>query len=269
MMSNIYSRKAIDRGRSVTPASSHTSLFQALLVSASLIACHASEAQTVAKDESCNLQPDPKAIQYIVGYGSLMQDESRRRTAPESGPAYPVKVTGWRRGWFARGTSVGFDATYLGIANDSDGEFNAVIYQIKDKAELTATDQRESFYCRRQLRETDYLLLTDAAPTPRGQVWIYVNSATTTATPDYPITQSYVDVFLSGCLEQGQRFQLADFAKQCINSTRDWSTFWVNDRIYPRRPFLFQPKAWQIDRLLHEEIPQYFKEIRIDSGTNH
>jgi hypothetical protein len=250
-------------------ANSYKNVLWMLVLITSLMVCQLSAAQTAAKDATCNLQPDPKAIQYIVGYGSLMQDESRRRTAPEAGPAYPVKVTGWRRGWFARGVGVGFDTTYLGIVLDREAEFNAVIYQIKDITELMATDQRESFYCRKQLQETDFTLLTDAAPIPRGQVWIYVSNPAPTVTPEYPIVQSYVDIFISGCLEQGQRFQLAEFAKQCVKTTTGWSANWVNDRIYPRRPFMFQPKASQIDRLLRDEIPEYFKEIRIESGASH
>jgi hypothetical protein len=41
---------------------------------------------------------------------------------------------------------------------------------------------------------------------------------------------------------------------------------WVNDRVYPRRPFVVQPKAFQIDSLLSRELPQYFSRIRIESG---
>lgn len=61
-----------------------------------------------------------------------------------------------------------------------------------------------------------------------------------------------------------QRYNIQGFAKQCIDTTTDWSGFWVNDRIYPRRPFLYQPKAFQIDRLLNEVIPQFFEKIKIE-----
>jgi hypothetical protein len=75
-----------------------------------------------------------------------------------------------------------------------------------------------------------------------------------------------VDIFVSGCLEQEQRFGLAAFSQQCLSTTTDWSEHWVNDRIYPRRPFAFQPKARQIDSLLSKQLPQYFSRIRIESG---
>jgi hypothetical protein len=47
----------------------------------------------------CDAPPDSSRPQYIIGYGSLMQDESRKRTSPRAGPAHPVEVRGYRRGW--------------------------------------------------------------------------------------------------------------------------------------------------------------------------
>jgi hypothetical protein len=40
----------------------------------------------------------------------------------------------------------------------------------------------------------------------------------------------------------------------------------VNDRVYPRRPFVFQPRARQIDELLERELPRYFRQIRLEPG---
>lgn len=216
---------------------------------------------------ACNAAADASQAQYIIGYGSLMQDDSRKRTAPKAGPAYPVVVKGYRRGWFAKGGSVGFDTTYLGVVEGGDSQLNAVVYQI-DEAELTATDKRESIYCRQGIPAAQVASLTAETPSPKGQIWIYVNKPEGIATPNsrYPIVQSYVDIFVSGCLEQEQRFALKGFAQQCLATTTDWSRHWVNDRIYPRRPFIHQPKAGQIDKLLSEHLPQYFSSIRIESG---
>jgi hypothetical protein len=66
-----------------------------------------------AKAENCHAQPDLAQAQYIIGYGSLMQDESRKRTSPQAGPAHPVEVLGYRRGWFAKGAPVGVSTTFL------------------------------------------------------------------------------------------------------------------------------------------------------------
>jgi hypothetical protein len=212
----------------------------------------------------CNAQPDAARPQYIVGYGSLMQDDSRRRTAPQAGPAQPVEVKGYRRGWFARSQAPGLGTTFLGVLAAADGRLNAVIYLV-EPGEVLATDRRERSYCRSAALASDIRLLERQASFPRhAQAWIYVSRPETVAAPaaDFPIVQSYVDLFVSGCLEQEQRFALAGFARECLTSTSDWSAHWINDRVYPRRPFVFQPKAFEIDDLLRTHLPGYFEQIR-------
>ena len=216
----------------------------------------------------CGPAPDPGRQQYVVGYGSLMQDESRERTSPHAGAAHPVEIAGFKRGWFARGASVGFSTTFLGVLPDRSSRLNAVIYQV-DAAELAATDGRERAYCRTDVAPEDVKPLEPGVTSvPDGQIWIYVSRPGGVARPDakYPIVQSYVDVFLTGCLEQQERYGLTGFATECIATTADWSAHWVNDRIYPRRPFVFQPRAGQIDRLLSTQLPHFFARIRIEGG---
>jgi hypothetical protein len=216
----------------------------------------------------CGVAPEPSRSQYIVGYGSLMEDESRKRTSPQAGSPHPVEIRGYRRGWFARSEAAGFSPTYLGALPDRNSHFNAVIYQV-DPDELVATDRRERSYCRASVAIADIAPLEKgAAPALDGQAWIYVSKPGSVATPTsrYPIVQSYVDIFVSGCLEQEQRFGLAGFSQQCLSTTGDWSEHWVNDRVYPRRPFVMQPKAGQIDNLLSRELSTYFSHIRIEGG---
>ena len=216
--------------------------------------------------EECHPQPASAAPQYVIGYGSLMQDESRKRTSPNAGPAQPVEVSGFRRGWFAKGAAVGFSTTYLGVVPDADSHLNAVAYRI-DLAELQATDRRETSYCRKKV-PLDHVRAKAAASigAPDAEAWIYVNTPGAVATPSaqFPIVQSYVDIFLSGCFEQEERFELQGFARECLATTADWSVHWVNDRIYPRRPFIHQPRSGQIDRLLSRELPGLFSRIRIE-----
>lgn len=209
---------------------------------------------------------DSTRPQYVVGYGSLMQDASRARTTPEAGPAHPVEVAGYRRGWFERGSPVGFSTTFLGVIPDQQGRLNAVMYEVRP-AELASTDSRERSYCRDLVEQAALTRLDPGfSPPSDAQIWIYVSRVPRAAAPsnDYPIVQSYVDVFLSGCLEQEQRFALAGFARQCIATTSDWSEHWVNDRLYPRRAFIYQPHASEIDALLSRELPRYFGRIRLE-----
>src|SRR5215813_165061 len=102
---------------------------------------------TYASDGGCGEPVDTERPQYIIGYGSLMQDESRARTSPAAGPAHPVEVEGYRRGWFTRGKTTGPGATYLGLESRLKSHINAVAYQVAP-AEVDATDKRESLYCR-------------------------------------------------------------------------------------------------------------------------
>ena len=128
-------------------------LFLACGLSASAESWRYSAARDGASPE-CGAPPDTSRPQYIVGYGSLMQDESRKRTSPQAGPAHPVEVRGFRRGWIARADTGGFGTTFLGVRPDRESSFNAVIYQV-DEVELRATDQREVSYCRESVPASD------------------------------------------------------------------------------------------------------------------
>ena len=247
-----------------------------LLAAASLVACsvnapgfRAAMAQQQAVVGECNAQPDSGRPQYIVGYGSLMQQESRQRTSPRAGPAHPIELSGYKRGWFARGRPVGFSTTYLGVVPDHRGRLNAVMYEV-DVPEVSATDAREVSYCRTAVAVSQITALEpDFSVTPDSQAWIYVSRAENVAAPSahYPIVQSYVDIFIAGCLEQEQSFALAGYSEQCVTTTLNWSEHWVNDRIFPRRPFVFQPRASQIDNLLAAHLARYFTRIRIEPPT--
>jgi hypothetical protein len=214
---------------------------------------------------NCRPAPDASLPQHVLGYGSLMQDASRQRTTPRAGPAQPVEVSGYRRGWFLHGPSVGFSTTYLGAVAAPEGSFNAVVYAV-DVEELAATDRREGSYCRALVATNALRVLGSAPRRVDGQVWIYINDPATIAapTPRFPIVQSYVDIFVSGCMEQEERFALPSFAARCIATTQGWSDHWVNDRPQPRRPFIAQPRALQIDTLLAREVPEAFAHIRIE-----
>jgi hypothetical protein len=218
--------------------------------------------------DACHPAVDRARAQFIVGYGSLMEDESRRRTSPHAGPAHPIEVAGYERGWFERGSAIGFSTTYLGVRPAIGAVMNAVVYAIEPE-ELAATDARESSYCRAAIPLASVRALDSGSPfSGAAELWIYVTDPRRIAAPDasYPIVQSYVDVFLSGCLEQEERFRLEGFARQCVASTTGWSREWVNDRIFPRRPFIHQPRAGAIDRLLASTVPREFSAIRIERG---
>jgi hypothetical protein len=232
------------------------------------VAAGALSAPARASDGGCGEPVDTERPQYIIGYGSLMQAESRVRTSPAAGPAHAVEVEGYRRGWFSRAPAAGPGSTFLGVQSEPKRHLNAVIYQVAP-AEVDATDKRESLYCRVSVAASDVRPLERGwAPERDAQLWLYQSLPGTIAAADSrnPIVQSYVDVFVSGCLEQEQRAGLKGFSQECLATTDGWSEHWVNDRIYPRRPFVHQPRALQIDSLLSKQLPHYFSRIRIESG---
>ncbi len=221
-----------------------------------------------AQGADCHPQIQDDRPQHIVGYGSLMETASKRRTAPNTGANLPVRVAGYERQWNTRGTLVGFSTTYLGVLPRDGGEMVAALYRVFDANDIRATDDREAFYCREPVGPDQVRMLDGSRAPTTGQIWIYVNKPDAVFPPDerFPIVQSYVDIFLTGCFELQAKVVVEDldFAARCIDTTRGWSSHWVNDRLYPRRPFIYQPNASKIDALLHRKLPEYFDQIRIE-----
>ena len=221
--------------------------------------------RALATPDTCHPLPEAGKPQYIVGYGSLMEETSRLRTAPNAGAALPIRVEGYRRAWIARAAYVGVGATFLGVLSDSKSRINAVLFSMFDESEIVNMDSREQGYCRAKIAANRIFMLNNSV-VPEGEFWIYVNRGTNIARPSkaLPIVQSYVDVFLSGCLQIERDHSIDGFARECVRSTHGWSKHWVNDRIYPRRPMAQQPNAKVIDKLLDTELPEYFRTMRIE-----
>jgi hypothetical protein len=220
---------------------------------------------TGVRAEGCHPEVDASKAQYVVGYGSLMQAASKRTTEPGAGENLPIRVRGFRRGWNTHGV---YPTTYLGVQHDEDASMVAALYRsFLDDGKLSA-DAREIDYCRAKVEPASVEMLDGSSVPSSGQIWIYVSRPESLAPPDaeYPIVQSYVDIFISGCLELQVRVADPDldFVEQCIRTTQGWSRYWVNDRIHPRRPFPFQPKAFEIDKRLGKWLPEIYADIRIE-----
>lgn len=202
--------------------------------------------------------------QYMVGYGSLIDEASRRRTIPDAVEAAPIVVRGYRRVWGHRMDPVGYvgATTFLTVTPDPDATVNGVVFEIPDDR-LPELDIRERGYRRTLLNRHQ----TEA---PDGDTWIYVTDPADLQAPDaeFPIIQSYLDVCMSGCIDLERRHPeaCANFARDFVTTTRGWSVFWVNDRVYPRRPQRDAPHAREIDTLLRELLPAEFAAIRLDPG---
>ena len=216
-----------------------------------------------AKESStCYPRPDLKKPQYIIGYGSLMNEQDKLRSAENTSYNLPIYVSGFQRKWSARGQ--GYQGTFLSVNANKSGKFNAAIYRVFNNDDILKTDERENIYCRVAVK-MDQLRMADGTSVPDGQIWIYVIQPQYDLVPDaqHPITQHYIDTFLAGCIDLGEQFGLKTFARDCIHTTQDWSIHWINDRLYPRRPIM-TPHAATIDKLLSEELPIEFEAITIE-----
>jgi hypothetical protein len=91
-----------------------------------------------------------------------------------------------------------------------------------------------------------------------GHIWVYVpvhpgaEPGIGLPEPDaaFPMLESYIDVVVEGGLEYG-----ADFAREIIETTADWSQFWLNDRELARRPWVHDVKSGAVDKLLATTAP--------------
>ncbi|MEN3332733.1 MAG: hypothetical protein V7641_2098 [Blastocatellia bacterium] len=210
------------------------------------------------------------ANQFIFGYGSLVESKSRERTSPTAKDASPVNVVGIQRGWFDQTPGYSLSTTFLGAVSDPDFECNGVIFKVTQQ-QLDAFDQREAGYTRKSIDQNNITMLDGTEAPPEGDIWFYASREKRYASPKFPIVQSYVDICLNGCLELEAKYpeaKKAEFAKLFLKSTRDWSKYWVNDRIYPRRAFIYSPNANTIDGLIKEVLgKEMFSNIEIEPAS--
>ena len=208
--------------------------------------------------------------QYIFGYGSLVESESRARTWPSALYASPAIVRGIERGWFDRVDTIGFSTTYLGAVASAGSNCNGVIFSITEQG-LIAYDQRESGYKREKINQSDIIMLDGTEHAPQGDIWFYANAKKRPVSPEFPIVQSYVDICLNGCLEIEATYPLAKetkYAEMFLKTSTGWSQWWVNDRIYPRRPFIYVPNSYRIDSLIQSVLgEELFSKIEIEPAS--
>jgi cation transport regulator ChaC len=194
--------------------------------------------------------------QYIFGYGSLVQRQSRMGTSAEAEFASPVIVHGVSRGWFDQTGGPSWNPTYLGAVLEKDSVCNGVIFPVAS-AEFAAYGEREVGYQLTKIDPSQITMLDGSQTVPEADIWFYGNTEKRFPSSEHPIVQSYVDVCLDGCLEIEGMYPLArqaNFAEQFVKITSNWQPPWINDRIYPWRPSVCVPRASQIDALIQKVL---------------
>ena len=210
-----------------------------------------------AKDWQGVMLPD-QPTQFIFGYGSLINSASRNSTAGKTIPAIPVRVSaafGYIRAWDDRSTS-GFTA--LGLrkpgANEKASTINGVLYPVEG-GDMAKYDVREQGYRRVEVPRDEIEAVSWQQLPATGRIWVYIpvkadgepGVGLPVASAEFPVLESYIDVVVEGALEYGE-----NFARELLETTSDWSNYWLNDRELARRPWVYNPASSQVDELLME-----------------
>ena len=213
-----------------------------------------------------NYKSQEDATNFIFGFGSIVNDESRRSIHPESGDPIPVRISpdfGYKRVWNFQSPSA--KLTALGLMKVIDPKkrttINGIIYPVQEE-NLQYLDEREEGYKRvevpsHMIQSVNWQKLPDHT----YKIWIYIpiidittknNQQGLPADKYYPILQTYIDVVLLGFLKYGE-----DYALEFLYTTGWWSKYWLNDRQVPRRPWLHQKKYKIIDNILKRYSTEY------------
>lgn len=225
-------------------------------ISAAGLAVEANPATSHARAGELDKVGGSARPQYIFGYGSLVQRQSRMGTSAGAEFAYPVIVRGVSRGWFDQTGGPSWNPTYLGAVLEKDSVCNGVIFPVAS-AEFAAYGEREVGYQLTKIDPSQITMLDGSQTVPEADIWFYGNTEKRFPSSEHPIVQSYVDVCLDGCLEIEAMYPLArqaNFAEQFVKITSNWQPPWINDRIYPWRPSVCVPRASQIDALIQKVL---------------
>ena len=212
--------------------------------------------QALANPTTCNQTPAQGSNNYIIGYGSLMERESRMSTNPNAKLVEPILIKNFERLFGHSGGN--YKTTFLTLIEKNGAKVNGVYYAVTLE-DIIKTDQREKSYCRIKVNSNDLDFYGRKVKLENTNFWVYAANVERLQKPTatHPIVQSYVDIFLNGCFQIQEEFKLESFAKDCVETTKEWSEHWVNDRIHPRRPFAIA-NAMKIDQLLSKYFTNYY-----------
>ena len=216
---------------------------------------------------------------FIFGYGSLINDTSRNSNCEFIHEAIPARISpefGYRRVWNYKNPTSQMYALGLESCLDSTkaSTINGVIFPVIEK-DLHKFNERELNYSLKEIPKKMIETLSWIKIPEKSNIWTYIpilnksksdydsgSNSENTSRADYenPICQSYIDLCLEGCLKYGE-----DFATEFLDTTFSWNQDWINDRLIPRRPWIYQPLYNKIDTLLQNN-PQsqaYFDHRKI------
>ncbi|WBA81348.1 hypothetical protein [Endozoicomonas sp. GU-1] len=221
-------------------------------------------APVISMANECFPEFDKAKSQYIVGYGSLLYEQARKSTNIGFKPEVPVWVDGFRRGWQTRTRQDNtIKVTELGVISLVGGRFNGVLISMPTN-KIKSIDRQQQLTCRVLVNPGRLTSMSNVNIPENSQFWLYQtqNKYSNKPAGSYPILMSDVDEFLTGCLEQADRFGLESFARECVTTTWNWSSHWVNDRLHPLKAKPAQIQRLQVDKLLENLEGDLYEQVR-------
>ncbi|GGW80256.1 gamma-glutamylcyclotransferase [Alteromonas halophila] len=187
----------------------------------------------------------------VLGYGSLMSADSRQRFSEIQVPGLPVMVEGFYRAWVTRSETE--QQTYVGAIAERGASLNA---QLIPASIDPALEDREKDYrfVPVSLASVDFSLPAEQARAlgdwlSEKTLFICETLDSQPADTSFPVSQTYIDTCLAGCLEHGGTGE----ARRFIQTTRGWQHPRRQDRdrpYYPRAAHVAPAVLQQIDALL-------------------
>jgi hypothetical protein len=178
------------------------------------------------------LEKEETVVNFVIGYDSLMNGVAKEKTVPCTGPNIPVRVFGYCRKFNCEGTFLHRPTTLLGVEEDPNRYFTGVAFSLLDDRQLAQLDEKEKYFYRQRVRDSQIQFLngSDAQLVQRGnevmkpRFWIYLVRPDFQGcpSPTCPILQTYLDIFVEGCLQIEETFGISDFTQESLCTTKGW-----------------------------------------------
>ncbi|MBQ4828881.1 gamma-glutamylcyclotransferase [Alteromonas sp. MMG017] len=217
-----------------------------------------SSVKSTVKDSWLATLANQQSKHIVLGYGSLLSRDSRERHSGIYTQGLPVRVSGFKRAWVTR--SLQEKQTYVGAVADKTSQLNAQLIPAEVNPSLRAREKNYRFVevPVSAIEHVSSSLCNQSSFTPalrealsQHQLWLCETLLCHHASTDFPVSQSYIDTCLVGCLEHGGVSEANAF----IEHTHGWEHPRINDRanpIYPRAAAISKQHLAQIDTLLNK-----------------
>lgn len=190
---------------------------------------------------------------FIFGYGSLHNFNSIKKTIfadkdivsiQSEFEGYDnliqiVRVKNLRRGWFfhcSKSTNkLEEPYTALGAYECEDGICNGTLFPVSEE-QLILMDLRELGYIRKVIDPININIIKGLGIKNDAIIYYYSvdQSNIKNPSPSYPISQTYVDLCMLGCLQVDKLIgnKNYQYTYEFVNTTFNWKNnkFWINNR---------------------------------------